>query len=579
MIVDSIPTYWEKSRSGRGAHGVAQAKLPPRPARRRGGKVEMYDDVRLFVFTGNHLTGTPREVRDCSQEILPSPCPVVPREEEARIDERQPPERHSSLDDRTLLDKAHAARNGVQFGELWRGKWDASKYDSASEAELALCNHLAFWWQRDASAIDRMFRQSGLYREKWDREGYRDLTIGNAIASCDKVYTPGVARPPEYTDADDPERGRLTECQELEAAVAEENTGGPTPRTSSPHLTERLAATILRTDHFARDNGGRLYVFLDGVYKPRGDTHVEKRARELLLLWGENWTQHRGREVVAFLIVGAPLLWEQPPAHTLNVANGLVDTETRKLRPHDPLFLSSVQIPVRFDPQAACPAIEQFVASTFPPDAQAVAWEVPAWLMMSNADIQKALLLLGEGSNGKSTWLRLMVAFLGRQNTVALSLQKLEGDRFATARLVGKLANICPDLPSVHLTDTSMFKAITGGDYIAGEYKHQDGFDFRPFVHMIFSANHPPQSSDASAAFFRRWLVIPFDQTFEGDAALPADVLDGRLSKPGELSGLLNRALSALPKLRRQGFTESEYADGLGRTAERDRSAGRLVGS
>lgn len=330
------------------------------------------------------------------------------------------------------------------------------------------------------------------------------------------------------------------------------------PKPAATNLTHELAIEILETDHFAQDGGSRLYVWKGGVYRPEGSRHLEKRVKELLLARNQGWTQHRAREVVEFIRVDAPTLWERPPRDTVNVKNGLLNVNTRATLPHSPDFLSPVQLPVDYDAQADCPAWENFVYTTFPEDAATLPWEIVAWMMTPDTSIQKAILLLGEGSNGKSTFLQGVLSFIGVSNVVTLSLQKLEKERFAAVRLLGKLANICPDLPSVHLTDTSLFKAITGGDSIAAEYKHRDGFDFTPFAHLIFSANHPPQSSDASPAFFRRWLVVPFNRIFEESEAIPRRVLDARLAQPAELSGVLNLALAALPALREKGFHESD---------------------
>jgi primase-polymerase (primpol)-like protein len=97
---------------------------------------------------------------------------------------------HSSAvgDDAHTLARAYAARNGAKFGALWRGDW--SGYPSQSEADQALCNHLAFWTQGDPAAIDRLFRRSGLYRDKWDtRRG--DATYGSrTIATALGAYRP-----------------------------------------------------------------------------------------------------------------------------------------------------------------------------------------------------------------------------------------------------------------------------------------------------------------------------------------------------------------------------------------------------
>jgi putative DNA primase/helicase len=173
--------------------------------------------------------------------------------------------------------------------------------------------------------------------------------------------------------------------------------------------------------------------------------------------------------------------------------------------------------------------------------------------------LQKAILLLGEGCNGKSVYLALLVRFLGRCNISTKSLHKLEQDKFAAARLVGKLANICADLPSEHLAGTSTFKALTGGDTLDAEYKFKESFDLEPFARLVFSANHPPRSADSSAAFFRRWVVVPFDHTFAPDEQIPRDVLDARLQAPEEMSGLLNKAIDGLRRVQQQKrFSEPE---------------------
>lgn len=221
----------------------------------------------------------------------------------------------------------------------------------------------------------------------------------------------------------------------------------------------------------------------------------------------------------------------------VNVENGLLDIEAGQLHKHSPEHLSSVQLPVAYDPEAQCFEWESFVQEVFPSDAQELAWQIIAWLMCPDVSLQKAILLLGEGGNGKSTYLTGVTAFLGQSNVSALSLHKLEGDRFAVARLVGKLANICPDLPSSHLAGTSVFKALTGGDTVPAEHKYRESFEFTPFVRLVFSANNVPRSTDSSQAFFRRWLVVPFTHTFEGAQEISRPEMDARLRKPRELSG------------------------------------------
>lgn len=333
------------------------------------------------------------------------------------------------------------------------------------------------------------------------------------------------------------------------------------PKRTVQSTIKSLADAICSRERFAQDAGRKLYRYEAGVYRPKAEEFIKRRVKQLCEQWElTDWTPRLAESVVEWIRVDSPELWQRPPMDLLNLQNGLLDIRERRLLPHSPEHLSPIQLPVNYDPDATCPAIEKFVEQTFPEDATELAWEIIAWLMMPNTAFQKAVLFLGEGGNGKSRWLALVRSFLGQQNTTSLSLHALESNRFSVARIMGKLANICADLPSEHLAGTSVFKALTdgGSEMITGEYKFKGSFEFMPFARLLFSANHPPRSADASQAFFDRWLAIPFDRRFRGaDGEVSADVLDKRLAQPQELSGLLNKALDVLPRLMKQGrFSE-----------------------
>ncbi|MBI1743550.1 hypothetical protein HYR54_10865 [Candidatus Acetothermia bacterium] len=330
-------------------------------------------------------------------------------------------------------------------------------------------------------------------------------------------------------------------------------------------LVKRLADAIAFSEHFAQDQGSRLYRFSDDVYKSDGAAYVRRRVKALLEEWSltGKWSSHKAEEVIEYIRVDSPELWDQPPRDVINVKNGLLHVSTRELKPHSPEHLSSIQINAVYNPDTKCPAWEKFVSETFPGDARNLAYEIPAALIVPSEQQDKALLLEGEGANGKSTYLRGVISFLGRSNISGVSLHKLESDRFSAARLIGKLANICPDLPSSHLESTSTFKTVTGGDVLLSEYKFKDSFEFKPFSRLVFSANHFPRSSDGSHAFFRRWVIVPFPKTFDPSEQIPSHILDAQLSDPSELSGLLNQVLDALRSLRERGtYLESESMRG-----------------
>ncbi|MDA1305470.1 MAG: phage/plasmid primase, P4 family [Nitrospirae bacterium] len=349
------------------------------------------------------------------------------------------------------------------------------------------------------------------------------------------------------------------------AAAQTTNAAGPsvdsTVKDEDCGLTKNLADQIQQDVFFAKDQGCLLYVFKGGVYWPTGEAFVRRQVKQILIATGDakKWSTHRASEVVEFLRVDAPELWECPPLDTINVLNGLLDWKTGELREHDANHLTSVQIPVRYDAKATCPNWDRFVESVFPSDCHVLAYEIIGWLMIPNMSLQIAILLIGEGANGKSVFLLAVRTFLGRENVASVALHRLESDKFAVARLVGKLANICPDLPSEHLKSTSVFKAIVGGDPLLGERKFQGSFEFLPFCRLGFSTNHYPQSKDSSPAFFRRWVVIPFERIFSPSEKISRDVLDAQLADPAEQSGVLNRAIEALRAMQtRRAFTQTD---------------------
>jgi putative DNA primase/helicase len=266
----------------------------------------------------------------------------------------------------------------------------------------------------------------------------------------------------------------------------------------------------------------------------------------------EMWSRALTKEVVEFISLDVPELPAQPSTELINLQNGLLRVRTRELLPHSPQWLSTIRIPISFDSNAACPQIDRFIGEVFSADSVPLAWELLGDLLTPDRSTQKAICLVGEGGNGKSAFLDLATHFVGTENVCHLSLQRLELDRFSPARLYGKLANICPDLPGDPLLSSATFKAITGCDRITAEFKYRDSFEFTPFVRLIFSANQLPRSNDASQAFFDRWLVVPFPNRFRDTRReTPRSILQHRLCSPSELSGALNKALAALLQVRR----------------------------
>lgn len=186
QIVTEIDSYAEVSPSGTGVKLFTRASLPV-DGRRRIGNIEMYDHARFFTVTGHQLPDTPDVIKDRVKAVNDLYERLFPPEQEpadipVRITAR------SDFDDDELIERAQNARNGHKFTQLWSG--DTTGYSSQSEADLALCSMIAFWAGPDEAQIDRIFRRSGLYRQKWEREDYRANTITMAIDRTD-FWEPG----------------------------------------------------------------------------------------------------------------------------------------------------------------------------------------------------------------------------------------------------------------------------------------------------------------------------------------------------------------------------------------------------
>ena len=140
-------------------------------------------------------------------------------------------------------------------------------------------------------------------------------------------------------------------------------------------LTKEIADKILRGHHFAQDQGGLLYQYDNGVYRPKGKEVVAQLVKKILEDEGrtKSWSSHRTNEIFEYIRVGALVLWPQPPLDIVNVRNGLLHLDPMSaLKPHTPEHLCSIQLPVTFDPEANCPGWDQFIQDVFPDDAPGV---------------------------------------------------------------------------------------------------------------------------------------------------------------------------------------------------------------
>lgn len=301
---------------------------------------------------------------------------------------------------------------------------------------------------------------------------------------------------------------------------------------------------------------GQLFVYENGVYSPNGEHVARTRTQEI---YGKNASRCAGNEILYWLSIKHRKPADQVDIGDLiNVNNGLLNPMTGELKQHSASHLSTIRIPVVWNPDAHHQRLDQFLGEVLPDqDTRQVLEEALGYLLVSDCRYEKTVMLTGEGANGKSVLLSAIEAMLGKQNISNLPLQAVQ-ERFNTAQLVGKLANIFPDLPKAALQDTGIFKALVSGDSIQAERKHQDAFEFNNRAKLWFSANELPKIRDVTAAFWRRWIVVPFPNTFKEGDPRRDPTLKAKLQTPESLSYLLKLAVEGMQRLVSRGhFVES----------------------
>jgi len=342
--------------------------------------------------------------------------------------------------------------------------------------------------------------------------------------------------------------------QQAEAAAAASSTTTRSTSTPARYFTETgsllvgvLAKDVLGQGPLAVGRDDILWAYQDGAWTP----HRYVVRNRLVKLLGDRYRRGHATHVEDVIRAEVPLITGDPVEQWINFRNGLLDWRTGELHPHTPDVLTTVQLAVDWTPTAACPRFDQFLSEVVPADMTNVVWELIGYLMYSGNPLHKAVMLMGTGRNGKGTFLRAITTLLGTRNLTAASLHDLVTNRFATASLYGKLANIAGDIDATYLESTAIFKAITGQDQISAEHKGRDRFQFTPWAVPVFSANEIPPSADTTTGYLSRWLPIPFPNSFLGREDRN---LDNQLAT--ELPGIAAKAIPALRRLMARGEFE-----------------------
>jgi len=316
-------------------------------------------------------------------------------------------------------------------------------------------------------------------------------------------------------------------------------------------LARTSALTVLGNQPAALADGSMIALYRDGVYRiDLGDEPLIEQVKDLL---GEDYRPAHRKTIEEYLVgelSGRNLrVGQRSTEPLLNTASCMIDLRTGEVLDHDPKYLSTLQIPVPWVPDAACPTYEAWLADVIPGQAEALEELASTMLDPSRTPLKQAF-LYGPTHSGKSTFLRIMEAVAGHANRSAVDLHQLVDDHFMSAELYQKILNIGSDMSAAHISDVSLFKKLTGEDPVQANRKYGKTFTFTNRALFAFSANEIPTVGETSRAYVQRMMPFHFFNSFAG-AERPE--IEERMLRE-ELPGILRRWVSAWRRFNDRGL-------------------------
>lgn len=244
----------------------------------------------------------------------------------------------------------------------------------------------------------------------------------------------------------------------------------------------------------------------------------------------------------------------------INLKNGTFEITPKEtiLKPFNAEDFLTYQLTFEYNPNATAPIFEAYLNRVLPDkQAQNILAEFLGYVFTdtSTLKLEKALLLYGDGANGKSVFFEVVTALLGIENTSNHSLENLTNETgYHRATIANKLVNYASELNGK--LEASIFKQLVSGEPVVARLPYGNPFTIRKYAKLIFNCNKLPSDVEHTNAYFRRFLIIPFDVTIpenERDSELPQKIINS------ELSGVFNWVLEGLKRiLKNKKFTESE---------------------
>lgn len=269
-------------------------------------------------------------------------------------------------------------------------------------------------------------------------------------------------------------------------------------------------ATFLKNNHHIIKINNQLHIYKNGIYVS-GLSEIEAEMIKHI----PQLNRAKRTEVLAYLDI---LIRENTKAEDVNMIafnNGLYNIVDDSFVAFTPEHIITNKIRWDYNPEAYSELADKTLnkIACDDPAIRALLEEAIGYCFYRRNELGKAFILIGDKSNGKSTFLSMVQTLLGEENIASLDLKEL-GDRFKTAEMFGKLANIGDDIGDEFIANPAIFKKLVTGERVSAERKGQNPFEFNNYSKLLFSANNIPRIKDKTGAVQRRLTIIPFNATF-----------------------------------------------------------------
>ena len=299
---------------------------------------------------------------------------------------------------------------------------------------------------------------------------------------------------------------------EIETVLRDDAFKKPVFFMGSTFLFDKFATFLKNNNHIIKINN-QLHIYKNGIYIS-GLAEIE--AEMIQHIPGLN--RAKRTEVLAYLDI---LIRENSKAEDANLIafeNGLYNIVDDSFVEFTQEHIITNKIRWKYNPEAYSELADKTLnkIACNDPQIRALLEEAIGYCFYRRNELGKAFILTGDKSNGKSTFLSMVQCLLGDENISSLDLKEL-GDRFKTAEMFGKLANIGDDIGDEFIANPAIFKKLVTGERVSAERKGQNPFEFNNYSKLLFSANNIPRIKDKTGAVQRRLTIIPFDARFSAD--------------------------------------------------------------